>query len=454
MNINMNNKGFFKFGFSLEIWIDHKVGKLNSKEIFEQILKLCFILGVSSTIGNLILGLGGKLVVSTLIMTLFFGTLYYFCHYKTYYYTTLKLFIACQFLILNVLWIANGGSYGPTLLIFQAFTPMFIFFSELKRKLLIIFIIYLNIHVLFALEYFYPQLITPYQTTEARFFDILVISFLFFIIEIPLMYFIQKQLIVQSLNAINSEKVKSAFLANMSHEIRTPMNAIIGFSELLNEPDLTESAKSQYISIIKDNGNILLQLINNVMDASKLEANVVEVNKKHIKIKPLLERIHNTFTTQIPSDKQIDFSYHLPTELENSELYTDELLLYQILANLIMNAIKFTNKGYVNFGIEAPDTENLGSFRFYVSDSGTGISLKNQQDIFLRFNQGCVELKNKKEGVGLGLSISNELTNKIGGKIELKSDGISGSTFYVVLNSSDIKINYTCVKTAEVVKKV
>lgn len=429
----------FTIASSLKRWNDSNIGKLNSQEIYEQILKLCILLAGVASIGNIILKLGNILIISTILITLIFVLLYYLCHFKGYYKSSVKIFIASQFLILNVLWLNNGGSYGPTLLIFQAFIPMFIFFTELKNKLLIVFGLFVNIHFLFAIEYFYPHLIILYQSPVDRLFDALVITFLFFIIEIPLLYFIQKQFFSQSQKAINSEKVKSAFLANMSHEIRTPMNAIIGFSELLGESELDESTKKQYIDIIKDNGNILLHLINNVMDASKLEAGIVEIHNKTVSLKPFLERLHASLKPQIPSDKEVVLTCHVPEELEGVMFYTDELLLYQILSNLVTNAIKFTDKGYVKFGFEASSTVDPEWIQFYVSDSGKGISKKNQENIFERFNQGHFDMKNKKDGVGLGLSISNELAKKLNGVIGLESDGKTGSTFYVTMYSHKSK---------------
>ncbi len=420
-------------GIFLDKWIDLKLGKLNSKEIFKQILLLCILLAMFSTISNAIMGLAHQLIITTSAITFFLGILYYLVRFKNLHHIALNIFIISIFIILNLLWFFNGGSLGPTLLIVQAFVPMFIFFSDVKRRLLIILLFCANTTILFGLEYFHPEWIITYKSSEDRLFDIFIISCAFFAFEVPLLYFIQKQFIAQSLKAINSEKVKSAFLANMSHEIRTPMNAIVGFSELLRDPNLEEEMKDQFIDIIKDNGNVLLQLINNILDASKIEAGVVEVNYKKVKLKPLFERMYTTFLNQIPSNKNLFFTYKFPSNLNDIEYYTDELLLYQILSNLLTNAIKFTRKGFVEFGLEAPGVDNPQWIKVYVKDSGIGISKVVKKEIFDRFNQGNFNLKEKREGVGLGLSISNELAKRLNGTIDVQSDGKSGSIFYVTL---------------------
>ncbi|MGQ1783557.1 sensor histidine kinase [Saccharicrinis sp. GN24d3] len=419
------------FHFSLEKWMDTKLDKLNSKEIFEQVVLATTILSILASVCNTLLGLAPILSQFTFALSFLLMGIYYLSRFRNKYSFTLKLFIGLQYFVINFLWLTNGGSNGPTLLIFQAFIPMFIFMSEVKKKLLLISLFGFNILVLLAIDFFFPQLIVNYKNDTNRIIDILVVIIAFFVFIIPLLYFIQKQFIAQSIKAINSEKIKSAFLANMSHEIRTPMNAIIGFSELLNQPDLSKESKEEYVNIIRDNGNILLGIINNVMDASKLESGAIEVNKKQTKIKPLFERIYASFTAQIPAHKKLIFSYEIPFGLDDLEIYTDELLLHQILTNLITNAIKFTDKGFIKFGLALPNPQNPDRIRIYVSDSGKGISAENQKLIFQRFNQGGLDLKNKKEGVGLGLSISNELAQKINGKIDLESDGKTGSTFYI-----------------------
>ncbi|WP_075590732.1 sensor histidine kinase [Labilibacter marinus] len=421
------------FGIFLDKWIDLKVGRINSEEIFKQILLICTMLALVSTICNMALGLADIMINATAIITVVLAFLYYLCRFKKLYRFTLNAFIIILFFILNTLWIVNAGSHGPTLLIVQAFVPLFLFFSEVRNRTLIIFLFCVNTIILFGVEYFYPDLIMGYNSDSERLIDVFIISIIFFAFEVPLLYFTQKQFIAESMKAINSEKVKSAFLANMSHEIRTPMNAILGFSELLRSPDLDEKSKNQFIDIIKDNGNVLLQLLTNVMDASKLEAGVIEVNYKMVKIKSLFERIYTTFVNQIPATKSLYFTHKIPNELKNLEFYSDELLIYQILSNLISNAIKFTETGFIELSVEADNAQEPEWIQINVEDSGPGISEESKTDIFKRFNQGNFELKEKKEGVGLGLAICNELATKINGEINLNSDGKTGSIFSIKL---------------------
>lgn len=428
------NRIAYLFNTFLEKWIDLKIGKINSKEVFQQILLISLIVALVSSISNIILKLSTELTVTTCSITTVFSILYYLTRYRNLYRSIVYTYIAFTFIILNTLWFTNAGSFGPTLFIFQAFVPMFLFFLEIKKKLLIVSLFSANIFVLFAIEYFHPNISIQYSSNQERIVDIFFISVIFFIFEIPLLYYVQKYFVAESLKAINSEKVKSAFLANMSHEIRTPMNAIIGFTELLKDNDIEDKMKNEYLDIIKDNGNILLQILNNVMDASKIEAGLVEVNNKIVKIKPLFERIHATFLTQIPSNKKLLFTYEIPDKLTDIDFFTDELLLYQILSNLISNAIKFTHTGFVKFGVKASEFTNPQRIRFYVSDSGSGISTADKDQIFKRFNQGHFDLNNKKDGVGLGLAISSDLANKLNGKITLETNQNTGSTFFVTLN--------------------
>ncbi|MCW3804690.1 sensor histidine kinase [Plebeiibacterium marinum] len=414
---------------TLERWISIKIRRINTQETFHYILFFCIVISIFSTISNLILGLSYKLTLFTGASLLLNCLLLYLSHFKNKYHFAKRAFIIYIFAALNFLWLTNGGSNGPTLFVLQAFIPLFLFFIEIKRKSLLIIAFSTNLLALFTLEYYMPQTIIPYKSTFDRFLDLYLVSMLFFLIEVPLLYLIQKQFIAQTMNKINSERVKSGFLENMSHEVRTPMNAIIGFSELLKNCEDDAQTKEFYFKIIKENGDSLLKLMNNIITATQLEAGLIEPNKKTTLIKPLIVRLFNSFSNQLPPNKNIVLSYEINCN-ENLEVFTDELLLHQALSNLISNAIKYTQQGEVKFGI-AHCHKNKNNIKIFVRDTGPGITSEKQKMIFKKFNTISFKLNNKKDGVGLSLSISYDLIKKLNGTIIINSEVGKGTEFLV-----------------------
>lgn len=244
--------------------------------------------------------------------------------------------------------------------------------------------------------------------------------------------------------AEESDRLKSAFLANMSHEIRTPMNGILGFAELLKEPNLSGHEQQKYIGIIEKSGSRMLNIINDIVNISKLEAGLMEIDKQQSNINEQIEYIYTFFKPEIEG-KGLQFSYK--NALANSEalLYTDREKVFAILTNLVKNAIKYSEKGSIAFGYELKKHENQSELEFYVKDTGIGIPMDRQQAIFERFIQADTRNTFAIQGAGLGLSISKAYVEMLGGKIWVESDGNNeqiGSTFYFTLpfqNGSIIK---------------
>ncbi|MCD6091242.1 MAG: PAS domain S-box protein [Bacteroidales bacterium] len=226
--------------------------------------------------------------------------------------------------------------------------------------------------------------------------------------------------------AIESEQLKSAFLANMSHEIRTPMNSIIGFSDLIGDEDISAEEKQHFLGIIRQNGNQLMAIINDIIDISKIEAGQIQLNYELIDICETFQDIYNMFelTTK---DKGIKLIKALDCTGDEFLIKTDELRLKQILINLISNSLKFTHNGFIEFGCNVIDDER--TIHFYVKDTGIGISKDKQGEIFHRFMQAEVKTNKLYGGTGLGLAISLGLVNTFKGKIWLESDLGMGSTF-------------------------
>ena len=222
--------------------------------------------------------------------------------------------------------------------------------------------------------------------------------------------------------AEESNRIKSAFLANMSHEIRTPLNAIIGFSSLL-ATDVSEEERIEYLSIIEHNNAILLQLISDILDLSKMEAGTLEYVYVNVDVNSMLLEIEQAARMQ-QTNKEV--TIRAVTSLPDLFLYTDRRRVTQVLNNFISNAMKFTRNGSVLFGYEEPRD---GHIRFFVTDTGTGIPPENVQDVFNRF----VKLDSFKQGTGLGLAISQNIIKELKGEIGVGSEFGKGSTFWFTL---------------------
>jgi PAS domain S-box-containing protein len=238
--------------------------------------------------------------------------------------------------------------------------------------------------------------------------------------------------------AEESDHLKSSFLATMSHEVRTPLNAIIGFSDLLLQEELPDKNK-KYIEMINNSGHSLLNIINDVLSIAILDARVLQVNKKQFSLRQLFDSLESSVKMFISQKwKEIELRQTISDDIQ--ELTNgDEQKLRQIFTNLLNNAIKFTDKGMIEFGVSLKDDKML---EFYVKDTGKGIELKNPDDIFQPFRQEENGFTRKYGGTGLGLTISKKLTELMGGEIRLETKTGKtnhGTTFYFTLPYEPVK---------------
>ena len=240
------------------------------------------------------------------------------------------------------------------------------------------------------------------------------------------------KLIKSKEKAEESDRLKSAFLANMSHEIRTPMNGILGFVELLNKDDIDNEQKSSYINLIKENGRQLLNLINDIIDISKIEAGQLKINKTDCDINKVLSEVYQFFSENkdIYDNHEIEFCLNKKNKIENLFISVDELRLKQVFINLIGNAFKYTDKGYIEFGYSFLNKKII---QFYVKDTGIGIPEDKFEFIFDRFRQVDDSFTRKYGGTGLGLAISRKLINLMDGRMWVESVAGKGSTFFFSL---------------------
>ena len=231
----------------------------------------------------------------------------------------------------------------------------------------------------------------------------------------------EKDLRVAKDRAEESNRLKSAFLANMSHEIRTPLNAIVGFSSLMVDTEDMEERR-QYMDIVEENNDLLLQLISDILDLSKIEAGTFDFTEREVDVNLLCEDIVLAMRMKARPNVEILFDRHLP----ECRIMSDRNRLHQVISNFVNNALKFTEEGNIRVGYDQLDEAHL---RFYIADTGIGIEPEMQNEIFERF----VKLNSFVHGTGLGLSICRSIVEQLGGEIGVDSEPEKGSCFWFTL---------------------
>lgn len=251
---------------------------------------------------------------------------------------------------------------------------------------------------------------------------------------------IRKELEAAKISADLAAEQKTAFLANMSHEIRTPLNAIVGFAGLL--PTATEDERNSYTEIIKANTNMLLQLVNDILDMSKIEAGTLEFIYTDVDVNKVMHELEGVFRLRLEETDSPVKIYFKP-ELPVCFIHTEKNRLSQVISNFLSNALKYTTEGSITLGYEL---RNNGMY-FFVTDTGTGIPADKMDKVFERFTK----LDAKRQGTGLGLSISQTIVKRLGGTIGVESKIGSGSTFWFTLPSKPF--DFLPIETSEVENK-
>lgn len=248
---------------------------------------------------------------------------------------------------------------------------------------------------------------------ESEDFSPIIVSIEWNITQLELM---RRELIESKEKAETSDKLKSAFLANMSHEIRTPLNAIVGFSRIISESDNAEERR-EYYEIVDANNERLLQLINEILDLSKIESGIVEFTYGPVRLHTLCKEIHDAHVFRCPQGVELRFD----SPDEALSIHSDKNRIFQVFSNLIGNAFKFTTEGSVSYGYKQEGERVV----FYVKDTGLGIEPEKLGRVFQRF----AKLNNLAQGTGLGLSICKTIIERLGGEIAVSSEVGTGTTF-------------------------
>lgn len=355
--------------------------------------------------------------------------LYYLARFRHHFTLSKQLFFALVIVAMNLLWFYTEGSAGATFFILQALLPLIALYSSNKQTIYMVAIIVLNILLLQIIEIFFPHFIQSYPSPLHRSIDVLSISFFFLVFEVPALFYVNQLMHESKVKAEQANDAKTSYITNLSHEIRTPMNAILGFSELLADPDLERPEHDRYLSIVNQNGRQLLNLLNNIINLSQLEAKLTTVTLSEVHPIEIIKQVNDTLLPYFQSHDNIRLILSPPL-VNNTILRSDPNLLYQIIMNLTFNAVKFTPKGYVEIGYTVQDD----AITFFVKDSGIGIPKDIQPTIFERYQQvKSASGLSPVQGSGLGLAICKGLTQLLKGSIWFDSTPNKGTQFYVKL---------------------
>jgi signal transduction histidine kinase len=382
---------------------------------------------IISTIFNISFGLKGAIVVSTAIGIFVYLGLFLFGRLYTRgaLYSWIVSFTSLGYA--DILWFINYGSAGP---VFPLFVVLFAFLILVFSKRYLIWIsllLVVNLVVLFLFELNFPDAIGFYPDNKTRLYDVYIGLIFSLMIIFAFITTIKKNYIREYERAKMSDRLKSAFVANLSHEIRTPLNAIVGFSSLISEADVQESERKLYEDQIARNSDYLLNLIEDIIDVSKIESNQLNVKIEPVDIVPVISRVVQSFRLTIPADKKVNVVAEC--HKEKMIIRVDQLRFEQILRNLLSNAVKFTDEGSIEVSCEKKNDY----YTFAVKDTGIGIHIEHQKIIFDRF----MKIDNSKQhlyrGTGIGLFLSKQLVEMFGGKIWVESEVGKGSVFYFTI---------------------
>lgn len=385
---------------------------------------------------NFLLGFNWILIVVPLGGIAIFAIIYLMAE-KDFHVTFAKwLFIITTLGLINVVWYFNYGARGPWFFLIILLYSYLIFMMSGKQLLILSLILVLNVVVLFIFEYTHPYTLGNYPSNTMRLLDFYSAILLTGATAYVLMSIAKRAYLTQYKKAKIADKLKSSFLANMSHEIRTPLNAIVGFSELLADDTIKDEERKQYVSIINSSNETLLQLIDDILDVSMIEANQVKINKTDFSLSKLMQNLEKTYIPILAEKKQADV--HLKLKLPERLLWinSDQIRINQVLVNLLNNAIKFTHWGTIEFGY----TLESNYIRFYVKDTGIGIEQPNLEHLFERFYK--IEDDNRKlyRGTGIGLYLCKKIVEILGGSIHVSSEYGKGSVFYFYIPAENLTI--------------
>jgi signal transduction histidine kinase len=410
-------------------FIRSKIDKYSVQNaVFLFTLYMAFMLAGISIVANIILKLPVQIILFSLLSPVVLLPIHYLAIKKRRFTLAKNLFFVIMIIGINVLWFYSQGSSGFAFVMMLMSMPLIVIYSSRKQSQFMVAFIALNTIALLIVEMVYPSLVVPYPSPQARSIDVFIAIFIFFLIEVPALLLVNRIIIESKYKAEESSTAKTNYVTNLSHEIRTPMNAILGFTELLSLDDNQEEDRKHYTEVISQNGRQLINLLNNIINISKLESNNIKLSLTHFQPYSVLQEVKDALLPFYINNSRIEFRVDEPVS-SDVLLESDASVLYQIISNLAYNAIKFTPKGEIVLGYEVTSLHIL----FSVRDTGKGIPKKDQSTIFERYKQVADTDSKQQKGSGLGLAIAQGLTSLLHGEIWFHSVVHKGTTFFVKL---------------------
>ena len=390
----------------------------------------CMILLIGiSTVINLFIGIPSNIILFDMIVMGAFIIFYLLANFTKQYDVIRKVFVVATFAACTYLWCATQGSSGPSIFLLQALAVVIIFISSGKELYVSLVALFIMTILLYLLEFYYPELIQHYESDNQRLLDTLSMAVLLLLFEIPLLINARNVLFKERNEAVSFAEESSYFLAKMSHEIRTPMNAITGFAELLEDPDINPVDHQYFLKILNQNSRMLLNLLNNIINVSKLNSGQTMVYYSQCNANNILDHVSETLKT-LNTKEEVSVVMLENTSEDSGLFQVDQNLIYQILINIGYNALKFTTKGSVMVSWYRKGD----SIIFSVKDTGKGIPIEEQRGLFDKYKQvGDQAEVNQLNGAGLGLFICKSLTDLLKGNIWFVSEEGLGTEFFVEL---------------------
>jgi signal transduction histidine kinase len=394
-----------------------------------QFLLLCLLMTIIASIAGIIidpyLELDPILKLITYIGLAFYIGIYILVRRGLAIETAKWLFTISLFIYLDFLWFKNYGSDGPILNIYIIIYAVFLFMWDSRPRLIVAGLFILNTMAMFWFEITHDEILGSYKDVATRLTDVYLGILIYLVLASVLMIYVKRRYIIERQRAQYSDRLKSAFLANMSHEIRTPMNSILGFTQLL-ERNISDEKRALYIKTIHQSGHYLKQLIDDIIDISKIEAGELKIHITEFHLKVLFQEIY--FMIKQYQTKLNNFSVKVTYSIdpENLVIFSDQTRIKQIITNLLTNAVKFTEEGLIDFSCHRLPS---GRVLFEVKDTGIGIKSEDHEEIFKRFRKLDSENGKVYPGTGIGLSITRNLVELLDGSISVWSMPGKGTTF-------------------------